>query len=188
MAPVREDNALGLHDISRIFGGRIFGRNSSSADPASDNAGWNANNGGVHDTIFNTMQTRRGGEMTMAWSCITMVRFLKGLFDVIDDTKFRRPLFRRDRFAEDLLSSNLPPTPSSVKNLEFCVRDESQDEGDDLFGEGVANSFGDQMALPCGDADGYDSETPVLRIPINGGPPIHPTQKSSPANVPMLLN
>jgi hypothetical protein len=63
VALVREENGVGVDDLSRMFGGRIFGGATSSLSSSTSR---NAASGSMDDPIFNTTQTRREGEAMMA--------------------------------------------------------------------------------------------------------------------------
>ncbi|KAF8954274.1 hypothetical protein BDZ97DRAFT_1866296 [Flammula alnicola] len=95
VALVREDNGVGVEDLSRMFGGRIFG------------------GGSITDDMFNTTQTRREGETMMAWFLRRWAPLSEGLFDVVEDAKmgiFRRPLApEKDLVSRTTASGDLAP-------------------------------------------------------------------------------
>ena len=181
VALVREENGVGIDDLSRIFGGRIFGGGSSSSNSTSG------------DTVFNTTQTRREGEVMMAWFLRRWAPLSEGLFDVIDDAQmgiFRRPVFRRDSLGKDILSSpNSRPVPSvldcneSAGDISTAENANEESLGDDLFqermGENVEHHSVHSTAPALGNSDEFRPGTMLPRIQINGRSPVHSTPKSS---------
>ncbi|KIM42350.1 hypothetical protein M413DRAFT_132106 [Hebeloma cylindrosporum] len=198
VALVREENGVGVDDLSRMFGGRIFGggTTSSLSSSASGNA---ASTTGMDDKIFNTTQTRREGEAMMAWFLRRWAPLSDGLFDVVDDAQmgiFRRTFVRRDSFGKDILSSPKScPSPLAAvdcggKSVREASTPENLDEDsgreelgdDDLFGEGLGGNLGrqdvDSKAQPR-DNPYARPGTKLPRIRINGTSPVHSTPKAS---------
>lgn len=94
-ALVREENGVGVSDLSRMFGGRLFGGESSHDIPEGSNI--------IHK--------RKDGETMMNWFLRRWGLISDGLFEVVEDAKmglFHRPLARRDSFGKDILPSWLP--------------------------------------------------------------------------------
>lgn len=124
VALVREENGVGVEDLSRMFGGRIFGGGSipssgssaslcASASTSSSKLAASAqgtNTSGFvksDDDVFNTTQTRREGETMMSWFLRRWAPISEGLFDVVDDVKmglFRRTMARKDSLGKEVLS------------------------------------------------------------------------------------
>ncbi|PPQ81723.1 hypothetical protein CVT25_013447, partial [Psilocybe cyanescens] len=104
VALVREENGVGVEDLSRMFGGRIFGGGSipsSTSQPAVEGRS-------AEEDVFNTTQTRREGEAMMSWFLRRWGLISEGLFDVVDDAEmglFRRTLARKDSLGNDILST-----------------------------------------------------------------------------------
>ncbi|KJA19164.1 hypothetical protein HYPSUDRAFT_89487 [Hypholoma sublateritium FD-334 SS-4] len=94
-ALVREENGVGVSDLSRMFGGRLFG-GEASRDISEGS---------------NITQRRKDGETMMNWFLRRWGPISDGLFEVVEDAKmglFHRPLARRDSFGKDILPSWLP--------------------------------------------------------------------------------
>ena len=174
-----------------MFGGRIFGGGTSSL--SSSDSG-NATSSSMDDTVFNTTQTRRNGEVMMAWFLRRWAPLSEGLFDVVDDAQmgiFRRPVVRRDSLGMDILSSpNSRPAPWIVDNNESAfeistVENTGGNEmegniGDNLFQEGTGGNVEHRdvrsESLP-GDEFGFGMMLP--HIQVNGRSPVHSTPKAS---------
>ncbi|KAF4615756.1 hypothetical protein D9613_012427 [Agrocybe pediades] len=133
VALVREENGVGVEDLARMFGGRIFGgsavplasqRGSSMRNqrqthacpvpsPIPDDGTSKEDYDSTDDEdgpskAFNTTLTRRQGETMMAWFLRRWGPISETLFDVVEDAKmglFRRPAVRRDSFGRDVLFS-----------------------------------------------------------------------------------
>ncbi|KAF9553749.1 hypothetical protein CPC08DRAFT_713479 [Agrocybe pediades] len=135
VALVREENGVGVEDLARMFGGRIFGgsavplasqRGSSMRNRAQThacplpipgpNAGTSKRDYDSTDDdeddgpskAFNTTLTRRQGETMMVWFLRRWGPISETLFDVVEDAKmglFRRPAVRRDSLGRDVLVS-----------------------------------------------------------------------------------
>lgn len=101
---MKEENGVGVEDLSRMFGGRIFGGGSitsSASRPIAESKS-------AEEDVFNTTQTRREGEAMMSWFLRRWGPISEGLFDVVDDAKmglFRRTLARKDSSEHDILST-----------------------------------------------------------------------------------
>uniref|UniRef100_A0A8H8CQH4 Rho-GAP domain-containing protein n=1 Tax=Psilocybe cubensis TaxID=181762 RepID=A0A8H8CQH4_PSICU len=108
VALVKEENGVGVEDLSRMFGGRIFG-GGSVATSTLQSIGESKS----AEDVFNTTQTRREGEAMMSWFLRRWGPISEGLFDVVDDAKmglFKRTMARKDSLGHDILTSWLTDT------------------------------------------------------------------------------
>lgn len=99
VALVREENGVGVSDLSTMFGGRLFG--GKSKHEVSDGTG-------TMDEASGAKARSRNGETMMSWFLRRWGPLSEGLFEVVEDAKmglFHRPLARRDSFGKDILSS-----------------------------------------------------------------------------------
>ncbi|KAF5311856.1 hypothetical protein D9619_002312 [Psilocybe cf. subviscida] len=96
VALVREENGVGVADLARMYGARIFGGDSF---PAKNTDSAHVSQGRTHTG---------DGETMMRWFLRRWGPLSDGLFDALEDASmglFRRTHARRDSFGKDILSS-----------------------------------------------------------------------------------
>ena len=109
VAMVHEENGVGMEDLARMFGGRIFGGGQSRRRKLS-----------AENTTEDPHQSRMEGEIMMCWFLRRWSSISEGLFDVIEDAKmgvFRDQHHDRLRSLEKRCSVSIP-FGDSLDNLD----------------------------------------------------------------------
>lgn len=169
-ALVREENGVGVADLSRMFGGRIFGGGSVTEFPGG------ANSNDTNHAVINTTQTRRTGETMMNWFLRRWGPLSEGLFDVVDDAKmgiFHRTVARRDSLGKDILPSW--PTSDSASSANESVSRSLSPESEEP--NPVRQGGGNTLESRRGDSY-FDQRTPLPRIHLEGVP-LHSTPNAA---------
>ncbi|KDR82056.1 hypothetical protein GALMADRAFT_240517 [Galerina marginata CBS 339.88] len=140
---VREENGVGVEDLGKMFGSKIFGDSLPiSKDKGKAKAPSNSTLTGddpTSDTLpvqtsdHQTSGQRWDGDSMMRWFLRRWGPISEGLFDVVDDARmglFKRTLARRDSLGKDILSSWLSepmrplPVDVSPEGMDNCRPEE----------------------------------------------------------------
>ena len=100
VAMVHEENGVGMEDLARMFGARIFGGGQSRRRKIS-----------AEITMENPHQPKMEGEIMMCWFLKRWSPISEGLFDVIEDAKmgvFQDQHNKRPRSLEKRCSASMP--------------------------------------------------------------------------------
>ncbi|KAF8873608.1 hypothetical protein CPB84DRAFT_1798280 [Gymnopilus junonius] len=107
VALVREENGVGVQDLGRMFGARLFGSGTSSSSTYTKDKGkGKARDAGCDGTGSSNMSSSKGEKM-MCWFLRRWGPISDGLFEVVEDAKmgiFRPPVMRKDSLGKDVLS------------------------------------------------------------------------------------
>ncbi|KAF9473507.1 hypothetical protein BDN70DRAFT_885760 [Pholiota conissans] len=194
-ALVQEENGVGVGDLARMFGGKIFGGDSVASSSSSSSVALDGHlptrrGGGGDVGEYDATQTKRTGETMMAWFLRRWGPLSETLFDVLDDARmgiFRRVLVRRDSFGRDVLGQPYGGASSGEEDATPRDSEGSGTESGSGDGEGYLTPQPKSRGVNekawirnngGGGGESIDEKTPVPRIHLDGVP-LHSTPRAS---------
>ncbi|PPQ71663.1 hypothetical protein CVT26_010582 [Gymnopilus dilepis] len=187
VALVKEENGVGVQDLGRMFGARLFGSGVDNASPSPADKGKGKAKANDGDPATSSTSPHKGEKM-MCWFLRRWTPIFEGLFDVVEEAQmgvFRPPVMRKDSLGKDVLKAwRAQVGGDDGSDDEDDVEDQREEQRE---GDGVQDVSFTVVSPPKAastpmsvrpQSSGSSAPTPIPRIRIQASPPqSHSTPK-----------
>jgi hypothetical protein len=173
VALVREENGVGIADLSKMFGARVFGHGNGDTSSTKSSSTSDLQSPSKSRKAKGKEKERNGrGEVMMAWFLRRWGPLYETLFEVADDAKLgvlhRNRRMRKDSLGKEAITSAYTAACEAL-SAHDAVESEGRDEQEDGERDDEVENLVERELLEDGDVSG-NAELPEP-VKVVGNPP-----------------